>query len=216
MRIISSFRDYYDTVQAYDADRETLFLREQSKVEIPEGTLELDTKWFNSFNRFYPRVVGFCGKLYNFYWFNDTVKAHGKHPEYKIEGAIQYVYNKDEIIHNLSLTREGKKELEDKRFEKKLKLQNFNIIDIPESLRQYNPIFYAKRKDGFKDEILLNPILSKLTFYRIKDVATAYQEIRMWIENQAVPEKPIPYIDDVTMAEAKGFNRFSFRKDKSK
>lgn len=213
MRIISSFRDYYDPVQAHDADRETIFLREQKKIEILHGVLQLEQRWFNSFRGFYPRVVGFCDKLYYFYRFDDTVRPHNK-PEYKIEGAIQWVYNKEEMIHNLSLTRDGKEALAKKDFLKKLKLQNFNVVDIPEAFKQYCPIFYAKQK-VFKDEILLNPILSKLTFYRIKDVATAYQEIRMWIENQAAPEKPIPYIDDVTMAEAKGFNKFSFRKDKS-
>jgi hypothetical protein len=31
----------------------------------------------------------------------------------------------------------------------------------------------------------------------------------------AFPNKPIPKIDDKTMAEIKGFDKFSFRKDKA-
>jgi hypothetical protein len=35
----------------------------------------------------------------------------------------------------------------------------------------------------------------------------------MFMNNMALPMKPIPVFDDVTMAESKGFNKFSFRKD---
>ena len=44
----------------------------------------------------------------------------------------------------------------------------------------------------------------------------SFQELFQWHSNLASPEKEIPYIDDKTMAEAKGFNKYSFRKDKSK
>ena len=58
--------------------------------------------------------------------------------------------------------------------------------------------------------------LKELGFVRIFDPFTAYQEIAMYFGNMAVPPKEPPAIDDKTMAEAKGFNRFSFRKDPTK
>ena len=48
------------------------------------------------------------------------------------------------------------------------------------------------------------------------DPYQAFQEINMWMSNQAMPEKVIPEIDNKTMIEIKGFDKFSFRKDKSK
>lgn len=36
----------------------------------------------------------------------------------------------------------------------------------------------------------------------------------MWHNNLAMPEKPIPKIDDTTVLETKGFDKFSFRKGK--
>ena len=50
---------------------------------------------------------------------------------------------------------------------------------------------------------------------RIKDPYTAYQELSMYLGNMAFPNKPIPTISDEVMAEIKGFNKFSFRKDKA-
>ena len=38
----------------------------------------------------------------------------------------------------------------------------------------------------------------------------------MFISNLAVPLKPIPKIDDKTMAEIKGFDKWSFRKEPGK
>jgi hypothetical protein len=42
----------------------------------------------------------------------------------------------------------------------------------------------------------------------------AYQEISMFVNNLAIPEKPIPKMSDEDMASIKGFDKFSFRKDK--
>jgi hypothetical protein len=54
-----------------------------------------------------------------------------------------------------------------------------------------------------------------LEFYRVFDPYQAYQEVAMWLSNQAVPIKPIPEMSDEIKAESKGFNKFSFRKDPS-
>lgn len=66
----------------------------------------------------------------------------------------------------------------------------------------------------YRTEVILNPCLRPLEFFRVLDPYTAYQELFMYLSNLARPLKPIPEIDDKTMAEAKGFNKFSFRKDK--
>lgn len=79
-----------------------------------------------------------------------------------------------------------------------------------------SPVFVAEyipadREYGGK--ITYNAQLKPFEFYRIFDPYQAYQEVAMWLSNQAVPIKPIPEISDEIMAEIKGFNKFSFRKD---
>lgn len=61
-----------------------------------------------------------------------------------------------------------------------------------------------------------NGRLKDLEFYRLVDPYTAFQEIAMFLGGMASPEKPIPKIDDKTMAQAKGFNKWSFRKEPKK
>lgn len=71
---------------------------------------------------------------------------------------------------------------------------------------------YERKTDGF---ITYNAELKPYEFYRVHDAYQTYQQVRMWLANQAVPMKPIPVPDDKTMAEIKGFDKHSFRKDPS-
>lgn len=59
-----------------------------------------------------------------------------------------------------------------------------------------------------------NEQLSQYNFQSVIDPYTAFQELYMWHCNKANPEKPIPHISDKIMAEAKGFDKWSFRKEK--
>jgi hypothetical protein len=62
----------------------------------------------------------------------------------------------------------------------------------------------------------INAWLAPVEFYRVMPVEQAYQELSMYLGGLASAEKPIPEIDDVTMAGAKGFDKHSFRKDPGK
>jgi hypothetical protein len=75
------------------------------------------------------------------------------------------------------------------------------------------PVFIASRAPDGGAQLVWNACLKEVEFFRVFDPAKAYQEVWMWLNNQAVPIKPIPVLDDVTMAEVKGFNKYSFRMD---
>ena len=82
-----------------------------------------------------------------------------------------------------------------------------------------SPVFVAQH--GLNDskyggKVTYNAQLKPFEFYRVFDPYQAFQEISMWMGNQAVPIKPIPELDDITMAEIKGFDKYSFRKDPTK
>lgn len=109
-------------------------------------------------------------------------------------------------------------------FEKVEKVKDKHAKRFEEHL---SPIFVASlhghvrrpwNSDEYTDspqKIVWNSSLRELDFMRIKDPYTAYQELSMYMSNMAFPNKPIPKIDDKTMAEIKGFDKFSFRKDKA-
>lgn len=78
-----------------------------------------------------------------------------------------------------------------------------------------SPVFVAEFTSEYEGRITYNAALKPFEFYRVFDPYRAFQEISMWMGNQAVPIKPIPEIPDEIMAEIKGFNKFSFRKDPS-
>ena len=80
---------------------------------------------------------------------------------------------------------------------------------------QFDPNLSEEIPRGTRTLLTLEPQLYQYEFYRVMDSYTAYQELSMYIGGRASPEKPIPAIDDVTLAQAKGFDKFSFRKPKA-
>lgn len=78
---------------------------------------------------------------------------------------------------------------------------------------QYNvPIFVWQPK---LEKLTLNGLLGPWEFYRIFDPWTAFQELAMFLSNELAPKgKIIPVMKDSDLAEIKGFDKYSFRKDK--
>lgn len=86
-------------------------------------------------------------------------------------------------------------------------------------IENLTPVFVATYQPGWGSDghrIEYNALLRPVEFFRVFDPYRAYQEISMYMGNMAFPNRPIPHISDEVMAEAKGFDKFSFRKDKSK
>jgi hypothetical protein len=83
--------------------------------------------------------------------------------------------------------------------------------------REDCPIFVSERYVDFDGpQVTYNGNLSQVHFQRVFGPMEAYRELMRWFCTKARPEKPIPAISDLDLAQAKGFNKFSFRKDKSK
>ena len=69
------------------------------------------------------------------------------------------------------------------------------------------------------DECLVkNPTLMDYQFYKVFDPYSAYQEISMFLGNQLcnTKEAEVPVGDDIVLAESKGYDKWSFRKEPSK
>jgi hypothetical protein len=68
-----------------------------------------------------------------------------------------------------------------------------------------------------KQGIIWNPLLRHFNFGKVKDPYTAFQEIRMWLSNQAAPEKPMKEMtNDENAARLGHGGKYSFRTPPSK
>lgn len=90
----------------------------------------------------------------------------------------------------------------------------------PVFVATYEPVWEKIGKWGSKQtsagRIAFNCSLKQYEFYRLFPPFQAFQEINMWLSNQAVPIKPIPEMSDEIKAESKGFDKWSFRKEPTK
>lgn len=214
MRILSKFRDYYDTAMGYGIDKERVYARTQ-EVHYVDNVRTLLLIHNGCYITLY--VIGFCGKLFGvaehngeyFYNFNDLEKQTLA-KKYKDAYNTRSVFLRRFLDCNLmSALREC--------------TWTENIPDYHTYFQKYNvPIFSIKVASTITSEltplIVLNPKLSAFKFYQIKDAFTAYQEIDMYLHNElANPDNPhIDPVSDVIKAESHGFNKYSFRKDKTK
>jgi len=80
------------------------------------------------------------------------------------------------------------------------------------------PIFVAHFGSGWRAErkIEYNACLKEYEFYRMVDTYTAFQEVAMFWGGLAQPNRPTPEVTDKDMVTAKGFNKWSFRKEPTK
>lgn len=79
--------------------------------------------------------------------------------------------------------------------------------------RKKCPIFVRDYRQGI---ITYHACLRELEFYRLIEPYIAFQELSMCWGGMAQPNRPIPEVTDKDMVTAKGFDKYSFRKEKSK
>lgn len=225
-------------------------LREK-KLKIIEKPFDKDGEFkkyiFPVFDNFYKNLrnydgiyltellVGFCGKIYfcikldhkdkiNYYYsLEEFEKAFEKASEkaferYSIPDKKRRLYG---FFHRKVL--EGFIQ----RFEK-------NKTSLESIFYEYEcPIFIIKwdtfNQNYYKSEgeLILNPILKDIEFYKVLDMYKAYQELLMFIsgplnmtakkgKSKYQGQMIEPIISDKDKAALKGFDKFSFRKEKTK
>lgn len=241
MRIKSSFKDYYDCVQANDAERTTVYVRELKPSGIrgeifwqfpkaPVGSSRY--RMVDSNITVVQQMIGFCGKIYPMLeltlhpkWAGEEYKAPVAVRCWSLEQVTEFMRTRLTEFEFEQYTNKEKKYYRNRPFlqktERRPAYQEFfeecerkkdAFLGLFEA--EHCPIFVATRHNVSENEITFNVMLKKYDFFRIFDVNTAYQEIVMFMNNLAVPMKPIPQLDDVTLAESKGFDkRYSFRQD---
>ena len=234
MHMIRHFYDYYDSVAKLDQDRQVVYDRKPRIITLPADSTIISwlrVHWGASWDMWFsPHLVGFCGKVYPM--LKCMVPGYLRCPSSASLSIWQFCYSALAVD---SFLREHCKEvawrgyLGDGKYNRnwhdasRLEVAAWFAPDAKTKSRyaslfaEYrSPIFVAHRLEGTGGEVILNARLKSMEFYQVVDPFTAYQELRMYLGALAQDEKPIPKIPDKVMLEAKGFDSYSFRKEKTK
>ena len=167
-------------------------------------------------------IIGFCGKIYPCLklevWLSDKDKP-------------AYCYNIDEVdafvdqhLEDRALQEYHRTKGYGKWYQRKIPGRRSGYLEFFDICRQkqdsfeswfidnHCPVFLA-HIDRYKSEVTFNAPLKELEFYRLFDVYSAFQEIAMYYGGVlGGVREHVPDVDDKTLAEAKGFDKWSFRK----
>lgn len=227
MRIISPFNDYYDCVQSQGQDLDLTYIREPKRDNFKGRAFPfpicVSATRFRSAIVVVERIIGFCGKIYPALRLQDFGIGGG---------AATICYKLDDVdafVRAHCKKREWVEYFKKQKWHSRTKRQAFECFfeecevaqdqfgDIFRDNRA--PIFVAKFSGSLweKHAITYNASLRELEFYRVFDPFTAFQEIAMYLGGVlGKPTKPIPEADDRDLADAKGFDNWSFRKPPTK
>lgn len=196
MRIISKFRDYYDSVQRTGIDKSTIYMRNEIEGEVPT---ELLIGTWHGWSAAPHGVIGFCGKLYPYYWLSEP----------GFFGKGKFVYTLEESLAC---------PIREKTYNWKELLQK--LFDLANKKVEFlHPVFVLKHIHWStrKPVFTWNAQLKEFSFEHIVDPYTAYQSIYQFLASLAAPEPKMVETSDEVRLEAHGFDaKFSFRKPKKK
>lgn len=219
MKIISKYKDYYDSVQGVMYDSEIKYIRKSECHTLEDIRLPgMNHRTFSELE-----FIGFCGKIYPLIKFtnlsyesNDIIISKHKWFKRTID-AIADTYIDYDIVENLHACTDKRQYENTQRYKRRLNRYNLSIENFYKNLERLNlfekyqtPIFLINSQSN---ETILDtgPLLKDYNFQSIMDPYTAYQELVMWIGNLAVNEYPPQITDNIVMRDKKGFNKWSFK-----
>lgn len=235
MKIHSKFKDYYDTALHYGADTNIHYVRKTESVSIlevkwklPEGVPQIVPPGELGIGDWGYQLVGFCGTTYPMLMVTKRVEEWGTYPFY----STHRLYGPEECEefaeiflrrshYSMEFGSRHKTEEEKLNWIKGLLAQRF--VDDRPFVELKTPVFHVKYdpyEEGmtgrrqFNLIVEKNPCLKDLSFFKVKDAFTAFQELAGYLGNQLVDCKEPDQIDDKYRIAQHGFDKWSFRKHK--
>jgi hypothetical protein len=216
MRIISDFKDYYDSVSHQYLDKEVIYKR------LCHSFL-LKDKWPHSrsiassngvsFSVDYI-LLGFCGSLFPAIGIRSVTNPN--------MNAVLYDYQSYENkVRSEQLPVEKSYKFFFRSYDTSLSsIQRF----FKEDFNRFQGLFAKHNTPCFMvvygqddPKIVVNPILKDLDFFKVKDPYTAHQEVYQFVTgNLNQPENSMVKISDKDKISKHGFDKWSFRKMPSK
>jgi hypothetical protein len=209
--------DYYDCIQHAGQDQSLVYIRTRKRINFEDYKNPWPFPYLHGMDhsRIVQHVVGFCGKIYPI--IKILPKDKGEDIFCVTEEQLKKELSRDPefTMENSWIRSSWNRRWIGEGFFNECKTESPRYKSMFEEHKC--PIFVGTRlgRWGRDSYMEINGNLKAVGFMKIFDPYQAFQEIMMYLSNMAMPNKPIPHIDDVTMAEAKGFDEFSFRKPKS-
>jgi len=213
MRIISDFKDYYDSVQYWNSNDERIWIRkniEEEEDSIPKHR-------YHSVGMMGFGILGFCGKLYPYTIKHVQDQVGWLNNEY-IHIPSHYIYD---FFYDPTKDKKLRDSWEYERFVNTWNdLQKSNILKdifLKREVPMFDIRFDSKNNNHGNPErayfkINYLPILKDLGFYRVMDAYQTYQAIDMFFSNELVMvDNPIQIKDDIVLRDSKGFDKWSFK-----
>lgn len=229
MRIISKFKDYYDSASSYGIDMECVYVREEKNTVLPQVQVrKANLPQFRGGNQLVMAIIGFCGKLYPV--IQHETREHIQTPPffkvkyhnfYSIEemktqlptDVLNQINNKGGIYHRQnSGTYYSDNWLSIEDFFN----NSFNEL-LPYFVSEHCPTFvYREETDNYSSynlEITTNISLKNFQFFKVKEPVVAFQEIHMYLSGVlGNKEKETINVTDKVRIQQHGFDKYSFRK----
>lgn len=237
MIIKSDFQDYYDYCLGYGIDKKVVYNRKKEIIEARRAMEEVPPKLkavLSSCNGWGPDmtlwpirayssgravsvvVVGFAGKLMKVILTDTLVKT----PVERVTRKGYYPHVNEEWVKELHFTADTLPA--DITEKKRWRLHNLTYGDVFKAplTRENDEVFIALGAPVFvayEDAVIINPKLSDYGFGKHVDGVTAFQEISTYIAGALSSANSLPMVtDDKSLAQAKGFDKHSFRKGPTK
>lgn len=242
MRIISKFKDYYDTVQVYGQDLSLIFNRQEKESHVIPGKIKKDefsqlvVDLFSDFLRIgnrvrsrkkdisgsyftytcSPVIFGFCGKYYPILEIDIFLKSSTSEKFYLYSLTEYKNFESEYLQKNKSKNKWGSSFLEQSINMFFLDFKNLENDDVFIDLKI--PIFLLKFQNILTTEIqfIENPNLKEKFqgVQKIKPPFEAYSEISQYIGN-ILTDTSLEDINltDIQKANNHGFDKWSFRKE---
>jgi hypothetical protein len=224
MRIISPFRDYYDSAQGFGADQTRLFLRKPenlaaNKLGIPKELQAVCHEvhvWSTATWTAAIIPIVFCGKLYHalrlrYSTYNRTTcfMSETSAVFYTLESAHSWA----EAQGNPDLLAFVNRRIKNGELPLASQGTPLNLNWLVENLA---PILTCDSQN-YESFLTKNACLRDLQFYKMFDAVQAYQELDMYLSGiLAAENKPMVEISDKIRALQRGFDCYSFRQPPSK
>jgi hypothetical protein len=196
-------------------------------ISLPE------VKYKNLQYRFSFGIIGFCGNIYPY------IKIIEIDKDIPYTNSIEnYVYSLPDFIKVLKGYKDSKlkyvnssktlctdfyKIIEDWLENNKIERwrESFELDDCKDLINiftDHNVAYFnlCCERVPYMDNVQLYPVLANYQFFRVMDIFSTYQTLESYLCNILVaPDDPyIEPVSDKIKAESKGFDKFSFRKEK--
>ncbi len=241
MRIISKFKDYYDSSAGYGVDLTQVFLRNEERYSLRmkekppiavaiEKSVNMvsDRLVLLASERYEVVHVGFCGKIYTgisgpVFENGSVVKDHANMIVRRIYWKVDDIpleelskEGKVSLFHMYSLHRSGGRVKTVKTLKEWFEMnKNLLVQEDLELFTEHNLVVFSLIPS--KEEVIVNSVLKECEFQTLKDPFTAFQDISMFVSGVLSGSgKEMIQLADRDRITAHGFDHKSFRKEAGK